>query len=249
MLSTTTETKQVTDTRGETPGDQPGLIDGDNSNQPATPGGMVRDMLGKYGGDGVGMDGVESAVLGRNVSRMDVLRGDVLRGDVLRGDGFGRIPDAVPLDLERRVEDKSLPYDVHSTKNGKLFRRVNVDPRSVAFIIGRNHGNLRKMGCNVKDQSGKSIYIKYIQPERYQWGFFKLTSESNETLDLGERLLKAKEAEFLKLFQEGRLAPAYRNGRVDDLSGQRRFDGMVSALPKSCQTGPDENGWTTVVRR
>ena len=96
-----------------------------------------------------------------------------------------------------------------TTRNGKLFRRVNVDPRSVAFIIGRNYGNLRKMGCNVKDQSGKSIYIKYIQPERYQWGFFKLTSESQETLDLGERLLKAKEAEFLKLFHEGRLAPAF----------------------------------------
>lgn len=156
-----------------------------------------------------------------------------------------------------------------TTRNGKLFRRVNVDPRSVAFIIGRNHGNLRKMGCNVKDQSGKSIYIKYIQPERYQWGFFKLTSESQETLDLGERLLKAKEAEFLKLFHEGRLAPAFPRNQPPTLPTGRRFDGIspekslcptnynryqVTTDPESerqskTKPQPDAAGWTVVARK
>ena len=158
--------------------------------------------------------------------------------------------------------DWSNEYD--TTRNGKLFRRVNVDPRSVAFIIGRNHGNLRKMGCNVKDQSGKSIYIKYIQPERYQWGFFKLTSESAETLDLGERLLKAKEAEFLKLFQEGRLAPAYNREESKVNTVGKRFDGIsndtsdiqtnykkyhISNGVSSSKSKTDDQGWTVVSRK
>ena len=136
-------------------------------------------------------------------------------------------------DTSRGTIKTTTPYS--TTKHGKLFRRVNVDPRAVAFIIGRNHGNRRKMGCNVKDQNGKSIYIKYVQPERYQWGFFKLTSESNETLDLGERLLKAKESEFLKLFQEGRLAPAFPRAQPNPNPSGRRFDGISPDQPR-CPT-------------
>ena len=159
------------------------------------------------------------------------------------------------------LSGRSNSYD--TTRTGKLFRSVNVDPRSVAFIIGRNHGNLRKMGCNVKDQSGKSIYIKYIQPEQSQWGFFKLTSESTETLDLGERLLKAKEAEFIKLFQEGRLAPVYHQNEFEPKVVGRRFDGIsndrqdsfnnykkyhVEGSTSQRRDNTDATGWTLVSR-
>lgn len=167
-------------------------------------------------------------------------------------------------DTRRDNHQSEWSNEYDTTRNGKLFRRVNVDPRSVAFIIGRNHGNLRKMGCNVKDQSGKSIYIKYIQPERYQWGFFKLTSESIETLDLGERLLKAKEAEFLKLFQEGRLAPAYNRDEHTAITVGKRFDGIsndvldirnnykkyhISSGESTSKSKTDDQGWTVVSRK
>ena len=94
-----------------------------------------------------------------------------------------------------------------SSRERRPEQRVDTDPRTTGFIIGRNHENLKTQGAALKDQFGESVFIKYIQPPNKQWGFWKVLSRSEEALAAGVQWIRQKEQECHQAIADGSYVP------------------------------------------
>ena len=97
--------------------------------------------------------------------------------------------------------------DLHEDTASKICEELNVDPRCVGFCIGKHRVNLRRVGNEVYQKTGSTVYIKYITPPGYEWGFFKIISRSQEGIDIAKEEIKKMETDFLELIRDGKMTP------------------------------------------
>ena len=131
-----------------------------------------------------------------------------------------------PRDEGEIVSETSSPRDdTETTRQRRPERRVDTDPRTTGFIIGRNHANLKTLGADLKAQYGESVFIKYIQPPGKQWGFWKVLSRSEDALEAASKWIREKEQECHRAIASGTYeprAPRLENSR--DRSHPRDYD-------------------------
>ena len=123
-------------------------------------------------------------------------------------------------------ETGSPTRNTETTRQRRPERRVDTDPRTTGFIIGRNHANLKTLGADLKAQYGESVFIKYIQPPGKQWGFWKVLSRSEEALETASKWIRDKEQECHRAIANGTYEP--RAPRLDssyDRPGNHPRDG------------------------
>jgi hypothetical protein len=89
----------------------------------------------------------------------------------------------------------------------KICEELNVDPRCVGFCIGKHRVNLRRVGNEVYQKTGTTVYIKYVTPPGYEWGFFKIISRSQDGIEIAKIEIKKMESEFLELIRDGKMTP------------------------------------------
>lgn len=112
------------------------------------------------------------------------------------------IPDQAQDDFSR-VNN----LDIHDDHVSKICEELNVDPRCVGFCIGKHRVNLRRVGNEVYQKTGNTVYIKYVTPPGYEWGFFKIISRSQDGIEIAKIEIKKMEKEFLDLIRDGKMTP------------------------------------------
>ena len=70
-----------------------------------------------------------------------------------------------------------------SDRQPKPYRNVDVDPRSVPFTYGHKKGNIRQIAGEIAAATGSNIFMKYITPPNKEFGFWKISSYSEEALE------------------------------------------------------------------
>lgn len=103
--------------------------------------------------------------------------------------------------------DKVNHLEVPDDHISKICEELNVDPRCVGFCIGKHRVNLRRVGNEVYQKTGNTVYIKYVTPPGYEWGFFKIISRSQDGIEIAKTEIKKMEKEFLDLIRDGKMTP------------------------------------------
>ena len=80
----------------------------------------------------------------------------------------------------------------------KLSLELEVDPRTVAYCIGKGKSNLREIGKQVMTQTGTKVFIKYIKPQQSDWGHFSIHSYTTEAIEVARDLIRESESKFLE---------------------------------------------------
>ncbi len=129
-----------------------------------------------------------------------------------------------PRDEGEIVSETGSPRDnTETTRQRRPERRVDTDPRTTGFIIGRNHANLKTLGADLKAQYGESVFIKYIQPPGKQWGFWKVLSRSEDALEAASNWIRDKEQECHRAIVNGTYEP--RAPRLENSRDRPRYNG------------------------
>ena len=58
-------------------------------------------------------------------------------------------------------------------KTRRPERSVSVDPRTVAFTIGKKKANLRAIATQLEEAHGETVFLKYVTPPGELFGFWK----------------------------------------------------------------------------
>lgn len=109
--------------------------------------------------------------------------------------------------FENSFSDKIDVLDDMDDQSSKICDELNVDPRCVGFCIGKHRVNLRRVGNEVYQKTGTTVYIKYVTPPGYEWGFFKIISRSQDGIEIAKTEIKKMESEFLELIRDGKMTP------------------------------------------
>lgn len=88
-----------------------------------------------------------------------------------------------------------------------LSLEVEVDPRTVAYCIGRGKSNLRDIGEQVLEKTGHQVNIKYITPRNQEWGYFSVRSKDDSSITFAKDLLRESEQKFLANQLDRRIHP------------------------------------------
>ena len=124
--------------------------------------------------------------------------------------------------------DDHAPPPARSDHQPKIRHQETVDPRVVPNIIGRRHQGLKDMAAEVLEQTGTSVFIKYIRPEHLAWGFFGVNSHSRAAIQMACRLIHQEESKYIAAIEAGELHPRIPEipvGRRQQHRGDRRQGG------------------------
>ena len=94
-----------------------------------------------------------------------------------------------------------------TNETSKFSLELEVDPRTVAYCIGRGKSNLKDIGNQVLEKTGNSVYIKYINPKTTNWGHFSIVSHSDTAIEIARDLIRESEGKFLANKQDYRIHP------------------------------------------
>lgn len=153
------------------------------------------------------------------------------------------------IDSKTNLTDTQLSeqnVDCVEESSSKICEELNVDPRSVGFCIGKHRVNLRRVGNEVYQKTGTTVYIKYITPPGYEWGFFKIISRSKEGIEIAKKEIKKMEFDFLELIREGKMTPLrkkhiheikawspdYRNNNINYKNFNKENSGYVKPFSR-----------------
>ena len=90
-------------------------------------------------------------------------------------------------------KDSDTQYD----KRRELLR-VDTDPRTVGFTYGPKHANVRDIAMELNEKYGETVFIQYMNPPNFEFGFWKVLSNSTEACKEVEEWLRKKESECQK---------------------------------------------------
>ena len=76
--------------------------------------------------------------------------------------------------------------------------RVDTDPRTVGFTYGPKHANVRDIAMELNEKYGETVFIQYMNPPNFEFGFWKVLSNSTEACKEVEEWLRKKESECQK---------------------------------------------------
>lgn len=100
-----------------------------------------------------------------------------------------------------------MALEVQDSGTPKLSLEVDVDPRTVAYCIGKGRSNLREIGNQVLEKTGNSVYIKYTTPKNTNWGHFSILSHDSKAIEIARDLIRESEGKFLENQLDGRIHP------------------------------------------
>ena len=89
----------------------------------------------------------------------------------------------------------------------RMLRRVNVDPRTVGFIYGKRRANVRAISADIRDSTGFTIFMEYVNVDNGSYGYWKCLSKSMPAIALAETWLKEKEWECVEAINSGSYKP------------------------------------------
>ena len=90
-------------------------------------------------------------------------------------------------------KDSNTQYD----KRRELLR-VDTDPRTVGFTYGPKHANVRDIAMELNEKYGETVFIQYMNPPNFEFGFWKVLSNSTEACKEVEEWLRKKESDCQK---------------------------------------------------
>lgn len=137
--------------------------------------------------------------------------------------------------------------EVSSSHIPKIRHQETVDPRVVPNIIGRGHEGLKDMAAIVLEQTGTSVFIKYIRPHHLAWGFFGVNSHSMDSINMACRLIHEAEQKYIRAIESGELRPRipeireFGGGRPH-YNGDRRHNGDRHHSGDRRHSGPRHEG-------
>ena len=79
--------------------------------------------------------------------------------------------------------------------------QLSVLPESVGFCIGKHRANLRRIGNRIREDSGSSIFIKYVNTGQ-NTGYFDIISEDRLSREQAKTALLDSESFFQKKFMQ-----------------------------------------------
>jgi hypothetical protein len=88
------------------------------------------------------------------------------------------------------MEDGIFPQ--HTTQ-------LSVRPEAVGFCIGKHRANLRRIGNRIREDSGSSIFIQYVNTGNEN-GYFDIISEDRLAREQAKTALLDSETYFQKKF-------------------------------------------------
>ena len=99
-------------------------------------------------------------------------------------------------------------YDSHDSCDGhSLYSRicrVSVIPDAVGFCIGKHRANLRRIGNRIREDSGFSVFIKYVNTGG-DTGYFEISSEDRLAREQAKTALLDSENHFQKYIMKSRM--------------------------------------------
>ena len=89
----------------------------------------------------------------------------------------------------------------------RTLHKVNVDPRTVGFIYGKRRQNVRAISADIRDSTGFTIFMEYVNVDNGSYGYWKCLSKSMPAIALAETWLKEKEWECVEAINSGSYKP------------------------------------------
>jgi hypothetical protein len=130
---------------------------------------------------------------------------------------------------------------LESTKPVRLELKVNTDPRTIAFTIGRKSENLRAIGKTIGADCGETVFMKYVKPSGREFGYWKVLSVSKAALDQAEVWLLSKETECIAAIKKGTFKPWIQRAQLDERGGRER--GGYDGRDRGGYDGRDRGGY------